>query len=210
MRSIRGVAAAPGVVRGPWVHIEPSAIVAGGRIDPANADTERSRLDAAIAAAAGQLDRIAERVAADGHADEAAIFSAQAAIARDPALVALAEERIRASDDAIAAIQAAAGGVADQLRGLGDELLAARAADVLDVAHRIARQLAGLGNEPAAGLDRPAIVVATDLPPSVTANLPRDRLLGIALEGSSATAHAAILARAYSIPAVVGATGLLA
>jgi phosphoenolpyruvate-protein phosphotransferase len=35
-------------------------------------------------------------------------------------------------------------------------------------------------------------------------------LLGIALEASSPTAHAAILARAYGIPAVVGATGLLA
>jgi phosphoenolpyruvate-protein phosphotransferase len=40
--------------------------------------------------------------------------------------------------------------------------------------------------------------------------LPRERLLGIALEASSPTAHAAILARAYGIPAVVGATGLLA
>jgi phosphoenolpyruvate-protein phosphotransferase len=52
-------------------------------------------------------------------------------------------------------------------------------------------------------------VVAQDLPPSVTATLPRDLLLGIALQGSSATAHAAILARAYGIPAVVGVDRLL-
>jgi phosphoenolpyruvate-protein phosphotransferase len=44
----------------------------------------------------------------------------------------------------------------------------------------------------------------------MTATLPRERLLGLALEGSSPTAHAAILARAYGIPAVVGAAGLLA
>jgi phosphoenolpyruvate-protein phosphotransferase len=54
------------------------------------------------------------------------------------------------------------------------------------------------------------IVVAADLPPSLTATLPRDRLVGIALEGSSPTAHAAILARAYGIPAVVGVRDLLA
>jgi phosphoenolpyruvate-protein phosphotransferase len=53
-------------------------------------------------------------------------------------------------------------------------------------------------------------VVADDLAPSVTATLPRELVLGIALEGSSPTAHASILARAYGIPAVVGATGLLA
>ena len=96
----------------------------------------------------------------------------------------------------------------EQLRSLEDELLAARAADVIDVGDRIARRLAGTV-QPTVGLDRPAIVVADDLPPSLTATLPRDRLLGIALAGSSPTAHAAILARAYGIPAVVGVRDLL-
>jgi phosphoenolpyruvate-protein phosphotransferase len=43
----------------------------------------------------------------------------------------------------------------------------------------------------------------------MAATLPRDRVLGFALERGSPTAHAAILARAYGIPAVVGVTGLL-
>ena len=122
----------------------------------------------------------------------------------------MAAGRINESgEDAVAAIQAAAGAFAEQLRSLDDELLAARAADVLDVGHRIARRLAGHPTRTGEALDRPAIVVADDLPPSVTATLPRERLLGIALEGSSPTAHAAILARAYGIPAVVGAGDLL-
>src|SRR5207244_4115231 len=145
----------------------------------------------------------------DGHPDEAAIFEAQAAIARDPALAAMATERIKdAHDDAIGAVRGAAGAFAEQLRSLEDELLAARAVDVLDVGDRIARRLAGT-DKPTVSLDRPAIIVADDLPPSLTATLPRDRLLGIALAGSSPTAHAAILARAYGIPAVVGVRDLL-
>jgi phosphocarrier protein FPr len=207
---MRGVAAAPGQVRTGWVRIERSPILTEGRIAPDQAAEEQLRLGNASEAAAMELEGIAERVAADGHAEEAAIFAAQAAIARDPALVALSEERIGRLDDAVTAIQAAAESFAEQLRSLGDELLAARAADVTDVGHRIARHLAGRGMDPEPGLDRPAIVVADDLPPSVTATLPRERLLGIALEGSSATAHAAILARAYGIPAVVGVPGLLA
>jgi phosphoenolpyruvate-protein phosphotransferase len=59
-------------------------------------------------------------------------------------------------------------------------------------------------------LERRSIVVATDLAPSVTVELERSLLAGIALEGGSRTSHAAILARALGIPAVVGVPGLLA
>ena len=205
-----GRPAAPGVVRGAWVRIERSVVPAGRRITPGAADGEIEHLRHASEAAAAELETIAQRVQADGHADEAAIFLAQASIARDPTLVAAATERINeAAEDAVGAIQAAAGSFAEQMRSLDDELLAARAGDILDVGHRIARRLSGSTDNPPAGLDRPAIVVADDLPPSVTATLPRERLLGIVLEGSSATAHAAILARAYGIPAVVGARDLL-
>jgi phosphoenolpyruvate-protein phosphotransferase len=169
-----------------------------------------ARVVAAAEAVAVASERLADEVVRAGHADEAKIFMAHAMIARDPELLDAATTRIRTERaDGIAAIASAATAVADQLRALGDDLLAARASDVTDVGDRIARELAGL---PAAGvrLIEPSIVVAEDLPPSVTATLPRDRLLGIALEASSPTAHAAILARAYGIPAVVGATSLLA
>src|SRR5207248_4168437 len=155
-------------------------------------------------------ERLADQVRGAGHADEAEVFSAHAMIARDPDLLDAAAARIRTEGaDAITAITAAAGIVADQLRALGDALLAGRAADVIDVGDRVARELSGLADGDMR-LVEPSIVVALDLPPSLTATLPRDRLLGIALEASSPTAHAAILARAYGIPAVVGATGLLA
>jgi phosphoenolpyruvate-protein phosphotransferase len=211
MKRLQGVAAAPGVVRGGWVLIDPTLAPAGGRIGPEAASSEAERLSAASNAAGDELEAIAERIAGDGHTDEAAIFLAQASIARDPALIDLAVGRINgSSEDAVAAIQAAAGSFAEQLRSLDDELLAARAVDVLDVGQRIARSLSGTLDTASEALDRPAVVVADDLPPSVTATLPRERLLGVALEGSSPTAHAAILARAYGIPAVVGAGDLLA
>lgn len=211
MDRVQGIAAAPGVAMGAWMRPRVAPAVAGGRIDAGLTDSEIARLAVATEDAARALEAVAEQVAADGHPDEAAIFAAQAAISRDPALAALAAERIRDEhEDAIAAVQAAGASFADQLRALGDELLAARAADVLDVADRIARHLAGVADVATTTLDQPSIVVAEDLPPSVTATLPRDRLLGLALEGSSPTAHAAILARAYGIPAVVGARGLIA
>jgi phosphoenolpyruvate-protein phosphotransferase len=151
---------------------------------------------------------VADGLRRAGHASEARIFEAHAEIARDPGLL----------DDAIAliastratagrAMSTAAAAVAQQLSMIDDASLAARAADVLDVGDRIARVAAGLPATTLA-LDVPSVIIAVDLPPSVTATLPRERVLAIVLEGSSATAHAAILARAYGIPAVVGASEL--
>lgn len=209
MKRLRGLAAAPGVARAGWVRIDPAPAPMGGRTSAAGVVGEVRRLAEASASAAVDLEAISNDVRKEGHPDEAAIFEAQAAIARDPALAAMATERIRdAHDDAIAAVLEAAGAFADQLRSLEDELLAARAADVIDVGDRIARRIAGI-DQPTVGLERSAVVVADDLPPSVTATLPRERLLGIALAGSSPTAHAAILARAYGIPAVVAVRDLL-
>ena len=169
---------------------------------------EAARLRNAAKAASRELRDLAASVRDAGHADEAAIFLAQAAIARDPDVIEAAATAIeRDRIDAIGAIASAARATAARIAALDDELLRGRATDVLDVADRIGRALAGISDGPL--LAAPAIVIADDLPPSVTATLPRDRVLGIALEGSSPTAHAAILARAYGIPAIVSATGLL-
>lgn len=205
---IRGIAASPGVARGPWIRFERKAPVSQGAVsDP---EAEVARLIGAAEAVGKASEQLAAEVTRAGHAEEAKVFLAHAMIAQDPDLLDSAAARIRTERaDAIAAITAAAATVADQLRSLGDKLLAGRASDIIDVGDRVARELAGLGGT-GLRLVEPSIVVAEDLPPSLTATLPRDRLLGIALEASSPTAHAAILARAYGIPAVVGATGLLA
>jgi phosphoenolpyruvate-protein phosphotransferase len=205
-----GVAAAPGVARGAWVHVRRRELPVGGRVAPGAVEAEEARLRDAANRAADDLMALSERVGAEGHVDEAAIFMAHAALAWDPALIDAAASRIRdGGEDGVAAIQAAGVQVSAMLAALDDEILSARAADVTDVADRIARLLAGLPPEEDL-LPAPAIVVADDLSPSLTATLPREHILGIVLEAGSATAHAAILARAYGIPAVVGCRGILA
>ncbi len=205
-QAIRGVPAAPGVAHGPYVRFERAPLMHDGHSGDVEADV--IRLTAASEVVAKGRERVADELRRSGHGNEARIFDAHAEMARDPALLDDAIDRIRSSRaSASSAIAAAASAVADQLRKLDDATLAGRAADVLDVGDRIAREVAGL---PPATLELivPSIVVADDLPPSLTATMPRDRVLAIVLEGSSPTAHAAILARAYGIPAVVGASRL--
>jgi phosphoenolpyruvate-protein phosphotransferase len=205
---MQGVAAAPGVARGPWAHVRRDRPV-GGRLVPGEEAAEEQRLRDAANQAADDLMVLSDRAAEAGHEDESGIFMAHATLAWDPTLIDAAVARIHEhGDDAVAAIQVAGVEVAATLAALEDELLAARSADVVDVAERIARVAAGVPEQQDL-LPSPAIVVGEDLSPSLTATLPREHILGIALEAGSPTAHAAILARAYGIPAVVGIAGLL-
>jgi phosphoenolpyruvate-protein phosphotransferase len=207
--ALRGIPGAPGIARGRWASMAMVPLPPPGRVDPAKVDDELARTAEAAAVVASDLDALAERVRSAGHDAEAAIFGAQAEMARDPALRDGIRDQMRDTGvDAVGAALAASSAIADLLMSLDNELLAARATDVRDVGERIARSLAGL---PVDGtLDEPSIVVADDLSPAMTATLPRDRLLGMVLAGSSVTAHAVILARAYGIPAVVGAAEAVA
>ena len=160
---------------------------------------------AALATAAAQLTEIAAARSAAGAAEESEIFSMQAVMASDPAFVAAIRDAAKGGADGVAALIAAGEAQAALLASIPDEYLAARAADVRDVASRAARILAGT-TIPLPG--RPIILVAEDLPPSVSAEIPREHLLGIALRAGSRTAHAVILARAAGIPCIVAARDL--
>jgi phosphoenolpyruvate-protein phosphotransferase len=205
---IAGVAAAPGIALGPWAQVGGAQLPEPRDIGPEEIAVQTGQLREATMAAAADLRALATRVRDAGHAEEAEIFDAHAAMALDPELFAAAVAEMEGRGiDAIGGIVAAAASVAARLAALDDELFRERANDVIDVGDRIARHLAGLPTE--VTLREPAIIVADDIAPSTTATLPRELILGICLERSSPTAHAAILARAYGIPAIVGASGLV-
>ncbi len=194
---LRGTPAAPGVASGaPWVY-RPPAPGSGRSVSLADA----------AAAAAGELDRLAAGLRDEGRTEEAEILDAQSLMAADPEMLDAASASIADGTDPVTAIDAVGEQIAEVFAALDDETLSARAADVRDVAQRIARHLSGAD---APRLERVSIVVADDLAPSVTVELDRSLLAGIALEGGSRTSHAAILARSLGIPAVVGVPGIVA
>jgi phosphoenolpyruvate-protein phosphotransferase len=196
---LRGSPAAPGVAVGPiWTWR--TAPTSDSSPDPTVSDLEE-----AVAIAAGQLRTIATQLRSIGRADEAEILEAQALMASDPLLLSGVRDLLAQGSTAPQAVRAAAEAFAEQLASLPDATLAARASDVRDVGARIARIL--LGHRIALP-ERPSVAIADDLPPSITAEVPFGLILGIVLSGGSTTSHAAILARSFGIPAVVGVTGL--
>jgi phosphoenolpyruvate-protein phosphotransferase len=175
-------------------------------VPPEPGSRTRVELADASAQAAAELEALGRRLRSAGNEAEAAIIDAQAMMATDPELIADTSARIADGASVEQAILAAGAAAAGELAALDDEILAARSADVVDVAQRIARVARG---DAPPRLERRSVALAADLPPSITVELDPALLAGVVLEGGTPTSHAAILARALGIPAVVGVAGLL-
>jgi phosphoenolpyruvate-protein phosphotransferase/dihydroxyacetone kinase phosphotransfer subunit len=197
-----GVPAAEGIAIGAARPLGARALVV--EEGPAEApEAGWRRLEEALAAAHHDIERDRAAVAERASESEAAIFDAHLALLDDAALLDPARRAVfEAGRGAAQAWRAAAEGAAEAFRALDDPYLRGRAVDVEDVAERVLRHLVGEAAE--AGPREPGIVVASELTPGQAAGLDRALVRGVATALGGATSHAAILARALGIPAVVG------
>src|SRR5690606_23547712 len=92
------------------------------------------------------------------------------------------------------------------LTGMGG-YMAERAADLADVAQRVIAALRGVPAPGVPDVDYEFVLVAHDLAPADTALLNLDRVKALVTRDGGPTSHTAILARAKSLPAVVGVAG---
>lgn len=198
-----GVAIAPAFVLGPAVTGEPPDEVRAGSVQD-----EVDRLANALSRAEEQLRQLAGRVVEALGEEDAAIFEAHAEFAADPELATMARGEIEGGASAEKAVTTAFDTFRDLLAQSSSEYLAARAEDLDDVRDRVVAVLQGREVATDAPATR-AVVVARELTPSRTAGLPRGLIAAIVTETGSPTSHAAILARALGIPAVVGCAGVL-
>jgi phosphotransferase system enzyme I (PtsI) len=92
----------------------------------------------------------------------------------------------------------------ETFRNLNDEYFSARAADVQDAGNRILRHLNGSTSGASRAMGENTIIIAEDISPSEAITIDITKVTGIATQAGSRTSHAAIIARARGIPAVVG------
>lgn len=211
--TLRGVAASAGVALGPALRFARHTLAAAAaNVSAATApEEEQRRAREALTKAAEELRALSEQVRSRVGAEQADIFEAQAMMLEDPTILDRVDElTMHGAQSAAAALAQAGEEQAQELAALPDPLWQGRAADVRDAIGRAVNTLAPASAraqtlaEALATVSEPVIVLAEDLAPSDTASAPPERLLGIALGQGGATSHAAILARALGIPAVVG------
>ncbi|NBV38647.1 MAG: phosphoenolpyruvate--protein phosphotransferase [Verrucomicrobia bacterium] len=189
---LQGIAAAPGVSRGPaYLLFQGKAIIACEKIS--DVEAEIRRFESALSSTRLEIAKLRNEVVSRLGESEAAIFDAHLLVLEDVALIDDVSKEVRQTELNIEhCFQEVAQRYIDIFERMEDDFLRERASDIRDVTGRVMNHLLGAR------------------PPSETATLPTDGVLAFATEEGGQTGHSAIMARALSIPAVVGVKGLLA
>ncbi len=205
---LHGLPASPGVAIGPARRFSTPEIAVPDGLTSRGNDEELAALGEALAGARSEIARQRDDVAARTGRARAAIFEAHLLFLDDDALLEPTRRRIREGAAAAAAWHEAIEATAVGWAALEDPYLRARAADLRSVGREVLARLLGV-EAPRPTLREAGILVADDLAPADTAGLEPSTCLGVATASGGPTAHAAVLARALGIPAVVGLGGAL-
>ena len=85
-----------------------------------------------------------------------------------------------------------------------DEYLSERGSDIEYIGDRILSNLMGRKREKMPQIDEEVIIIARDLTPTDTAQIPGSKVRGFLTDLGGRTSHTAVFARAIEIPAIVG------
>lgn len=209
---LKGLIVSPGIaIAEPVVHETKKVSSPRLALDAEALEPEIIRFDAAVARTRVRIRDNGRRAAAQLGEEYAAIFDAHDLIAQDPSLLDGVRRMIREEMvNAEWALERVIENFAAQLQAIEDDYLSGRRLDILDVGGQILHFLYGHEQLNLQDLDRPFIVVADDLPPSIAVKLPLDKVRGFILESGGPTSHTTIIARSFGIPVLVGVRGACA
>ncbi|MED1947698.1 MULTISPECIES: phosphoenolpyruvate--protein phosphotransferase [Brevibacillus] len=203
---LKGIPVSAGISIAPVLRLtHETAITQAESTTPVDAAQELGLLSKSVEQAREQLEKLKEQTEEQLGSEKAAILSAHIAFLDDPAFVgemgALIENQQLAASAAVSQ-------VADQFialfESMDDAYMKERADDIRDVSRRLIRNISG-SDTVISYPEEPFILVAWDVTPSETLQLPLQHVRGIVTAKGGATSHAAILARSLGIPAVMGA-----
>ncbi len=210
---MRGVAASPGTAIGPAFLFadDSSAPIPAYSIQTEESEGEYGRFEQAVNQAKEEVRVLREKALSVAGEEQAAIFDAHLLMLDDPDVATQVHDRLKSSllnvESIVFTLEQE---MIDQLSSSQDPYIQERVSDVHDVIHRVLGHLLHRERFSLADIDKDVILVARDLLPSDMVGMARSRIKGIAMEAGGRTSHAAILARAFGIPAVLGLGSFMA
>jgi phosphotransferase system enzyme I (PtsI) len=209
-RFLKGIPASPGIVIGKaCVFQDILYLVERRNVEEGHAEQEIARLKQAIRQVTDELIQDNLRVSQEVGTREAEIFLAHVAILEDPYFISKIFQDIRENGiNAEASVLRQIDEFRAAFEKMDDPYIKARAQDLSDIGRRVIQKLMP-SEDNICDLEEPIIVVAAELTPSDTIKLDREKVLAFATESGGKESHAAILARSFGIPAVVGLEGLV-
>ena len=200
----QGLPVSPGIAIGEVFLLEAEGVrIPEHFIAPEHAQAQMERLKKALDEAARELRALADDVRAKSGAKIAEIFVAHAGMLEDESfrkeLIERVSQKYYTAEFAVARTMRHWRKVFQE-----DAFLAMRVADLDDLERRLLRFLLGQKREELSTLQQEVIIVAHDLSPSQIATVDTEHVKAFATDAGGPTSHAAIIASAMGLPAVVG------
>jgi phosphotransferase system enzyme I (PtsP) len=211
-KSINGLPGAPGLALGQAVVLnmkhELSQLIARKTTDqPKEVDRYRK----AVELTRTQVDRLSDNLGDSLPEDVKAIFQLYHQLLDANSLGREVEQKIRENWDAASSLKLVVENYAAKFAAMEDPYMQERAVDIVDLSNRILHNIMNGSGSPTntdRNIPENAILVAREVSAPMLAEFSAEKLKGIvSIEGSN-NSHAAILARAMGVPAVMGLRGV--
>ena len=206
MIKLKGIAVSGGIGIGKALILRKDDIsVPKRKISHEEISREIYRLEEALIETRKEISDLQKRISKEIGFDHGRIFEAHFLVLEDRVLIEDVIKHIKSKKVNVEyAFHQSIKKYVDTLLKLKDEYLRERVVDIEDISRRVLKamlkeKIVSLGE-----LKEKVVIVATDLGPSQTASLPKDKILGFITDVGGRTSHTAIIARSLRIPAVVG------
>ncbi len=207
---LRGIATSRGIAIGPVYRLD----------DPVDLDhveysareslaEEREDLMKALAETRSEIEEAREASGARFGPEFAAVFHTQIQILEDKGFVDNIEQAINSKKNALLALRSVLDSYRETFERIEDDYFRERGVDIVDIGHRIMEKLLGVRSA-VAPMPPGSVVVVDQVLAGLFARLEMDQVAAIVAEHGGSTSHGAIFARTLEIPAVTGASGILA
>ncbi|MGK4475199.1 phosphoenolpyruvate--protein phosphotransferase [Aeromonas molluscorum] len=204
-KPLRGIAGASGIaIAKAWVWRPRKALNTINPRKDEDHQAQLARLEEAVAEVRHDLESLALRFRESYSQDSVAIFDIYLHLLDDPSYIKPIRHKVSKEHwTAVSAVKLVSDRLIDQFRGMKDPYLRERSTDVKDIAQRLISRL--VQNEPEHfTIGEPVILVADEVTATILAEIPREFLSGVVSLKGGTNSHAAILARAMGITAIMG------
>ena len=207
-KNVRGIAGSPGLAIGIGVSPDKSINLKNWVVKRTQSPQDQIQLyRKGVEVTRGHVDALSQRLD-DGIPDDVkSIFQLYHHLLDANSLGREVEEKIRQGWDAASSLKMVVESYAARFQAMEDPYMQERAIDIVDLSDRILANILYEANGQKIAekaVTEASILVADEVSAPMLAEFPRDKLKGIISIRGSNNSHAAILARAMGVPAVMG------